>query len=160
MEQKTIIKAEDNKQEIIITREFDIPIQSLYKAHVQPELIEVWMGTNVLKFENRNQGAYLFETKDDKGNIILRSKGVIHSLTLNEEIVRTFEMSNTPYPPQLEFFTFEKLSEERSKLTMQVVYKSIYDRNEILKLPFKFGINRAHNKLETLLKTIKYVEKK
>ena len=36
MEQKTKINAEEGKQELVITREFDLPLELLFKAFVQP----------------------------------------------------------------------------------------------------------------------------
>src|SRR6185436_13306851 len=53
MERKTKIHAEDGKQELVITREFDLPLELLFKAYEEPELIEQWMGTKVLKLENK-----------------------------------------------------------------------------------------------------------
>ena len=155
MEQKTKVNAEDGKQEIIITREFDLPIDLLFKAYIESELVEQWMGTKVLTLESKKQGAYRFETTDPNGNILLQSNGVIHDLVMNEKITRTFEMENTPFPVQLEYLEFEKLTEQTSKLNMQVVYKSVADRDEILKLPFAFGINMAHNKLQETLNNLK-----
>lgn len=152
MEQKTIITAENNKQELLITRVFDLPVNLLFKAYVEAKLVEQWMGTTVLKLESKKHGAYSFETKDAKGNILLKSVGVIHDLIENEKIIRTFEMENTPYPVQLEYLDFTKLSDNTSKLSMLVIYKSVKDRDELLKLPFEYGINMAHNKIEQLLK--------
>ena len=68
MELKTKIKAEDGKQELAITREFDLPVELLFKAHVEPEILEQWMGTRVLKLEGKKHGSYQFETTDPKGN--------------------------------------------------------------------------------------------
>jgi hypothetical protein len=51
MEQKTKIHAEDGKQEITITREFDLPLELLFKAYEDPEIVEQWMGTKVLKLK-------------------------------------------------------------------------------------------------------------
>lgn len=155
MEQKTKILAEEGKQEIFITREFDLPLELLFKAYIEPELVEQWMGTKVLKLESKKQGAYRFETKDAKGNILLQSSGVIHDCVLNEKIIRTFEMENTPYPVQLEYLEFGKITDQKSELKMQVVYKSVADRDAILKLPFAFGINMAHNKLEEIASKLK-----
>lgn len=152
MEQKTKITAENNKQELLITRVFDLPVNLLFKAYVEAKLVEQWMGTTVLKLESKKHGAYSFETKDAKGNILLKSVGVIHDLIENEKIIRTFEMENTPYPVQLEYLDFTKLSDNTSKLSMLVIYKSVKDRDELLKLPFEYGINMAHNKIEQLLK--------
>lgn len=148
---KTKINAEKGKQKIVITREFDIPLELLFKAYIEPEIVEQWMGTNVIKLENKKHGSYQFETKDKSGNIVLRTNGVIHDIIQNERITRTFEMENTPYPVQLEFLEFEKLTDHSSKLIMHVIYKSVADRDELLKLPFEFGINMAHNKLEEVI---------
>jgi uncharacterized protein YndB with AHSA1/START domain len=155
MEQKTKINAEDCKQEIFITREFDLPLELLFKAYTEPEIVEQWMGTKVLKLESKKQGAYRFETTDLNGNILLQSNGVIHDFILNKKITRTFEMENTPYPVQLEFLEFEKLTDRTSKLNMHVVYKSVAARDEILKLPFAFGINMAHNRFQETLNKLK-----
>ncbi|MGV3629765.1 MAG: SRPBCC family protein [Bacteroidota bacterium] len=147
MEQKTKISAEDGKQELVITREFDLPLELLFKAYMEPEIIEQWMGTKVLKLENRKHGCYQFETTDPHGNRHLFN-GTIHEFSANRKITRTFEMENTPFPVQLEFLEFEELSPETSKLTMQIVYKSVADRDRMLQLPFAQGINMAHNRLQ------------
>jgi uncharacterized protein YndB with AHSA1/START domain len=52
MEQKTKISAEEGKQELVITREFDLLLEFLFKAYVEPEIVEQWMGTKVLKLES------------------------------------------------------------------------------------------------------------
>jgi hypothetical protein len=56
---------------------------------------------------------------------------------------------------QLEYLTFEQLTEETSKLTMQIVYKSVADRNNMLKLPFAQGIDMAHNRLQEIAGKLK-----
>jgi len=155
MEQKTKIDAESGKQEMIITREFELPVALLFKAYVEPEIITQWMGTKVLKLENKKYGSYQFETSDAKGNVAFVATGVIHEFVPDEKITRTFEMEQTPFGVQLEFLTFEKLTDDRSKLTMHVVYRSVGVRDQILSLPFAKGINMAHNRLEDIVKQIK-----
>ncbi len=150
MENKTKIKAEDGKQDLVITREFDLPLELLFKAYIESELVEEWMGTKVLKLESKRHGSYEFETTDPYGNKH-RFNGTIHDFVLNHKIIRTFEMENTPFPVQLEFLEFEKTTEDKSKLTMQIIYKSIADRENMLKLPFAQGINMAHNRLQEIL---------
>jgi uncharacterized protein YndB with AHSA1/START domain len=150
MERKTKINAEDGKQELLITREFDLPLDLLFKAYVEPEIVEQWMGTKVLKLESKNHGSYQFETTDPKGNKHLFN-GVIHEFVPNQKITRTFEMENTPFGVQLEFLTFGKLTDDTCKLTMHVVYKSVELRNQILALPFAQGINMAHNRIQEIL---------
>lgn len=150
MEKKTKINAEEGKQELVITREFELPLDLLFTAYVEPELVEQWMGTKVLKLENRKHGSYQFETTDPMGNKHVFN-GTIHDVVPNKKIVRTFEMENTPFEAQLEFLDFEALNAETSKLTMHVIYRSVALRDQLLKLPFAQGINMAHNRIQNLL---------
>lgn len=154
MEQKTKIHAEDGKQDLVITREFDLPLALLFKAYTEPEIVAQWMGTKVLKLESKKHGSYQFETTNPKGNKH-GFNGVIHEFVPNQKITRTFEMENTPFPVQLEFLEFEKLTDDTSQLTMQIVYKSVADRDKMLKLPFAFGINMAHNRLQEIVNKFK-----
>ncbi len=152
MEQKTKIHAEDGKQEITITRDFDLPLELLFKAYVEPGIIEQWMGTKVLQLESKKYGHYRFETSDPKGNMAFRATGVIHELIPEKKITRTFEMEGTPFGVQLEIYEFESLTADTSKLSMHVVYESVAQRDQVLKLPFAQGINMAHNRMEDILR--------
>ncbi|MCB0668815.1 MAG: SRPBCC domain-containing protein [Saprospiraceae bacterium] len=151
MERKTKVQAEDGKQEILITREFELPVELLFKAYIEPEIVEQWMGTKVLKLETRQHGSWQFETSDDKGNVVFRANGVIHEIQLNQKITRTFQMENTPFPVQLEFLEFSELTTSTSKLAMKIIFRSVEDRDQLLQLPFAQGINMAHNRLQSIV---------
>jgi uncharacterized protein YndB with AHSA1/START domain len=152
---QTKINAEDGRQDLLITREFDLPLELLFRAYSEPELIEQWMGTKVLKLENKKHGGWRFETKDDKGNTVFQANGVIHEFTPNQKITRTFEMDNTPFGVQLEVVEFEKLTDHTSKLNIHTIYESGAQRDQVLKLPFAKGINWAHNRLQELVSKLK-----
>jgi uncharacterized protein YndB with AHSA1/START domain len=155
MEQKTKISAEDGKQDLVITREFDLPLELLFKAYEEPEIVEQWMGTKVLKLESKKYGGYQFQTSDAKGNVVFQANGVIHEFTPNKKITRTFEMENTPFGVQIEFYEFEQLTDDSSKLTMHVIYESVVQRDQVLRLPFAQGINMAHNRLQDIISKLK-----
>ncbi len=160
MERKTEVHAEDSKQEIVITRKFDLPVELLFKAYAEPEIVEQWMGTKVLKLDSRKHGSYQFETTDGRGNVVFKANGVIHEFSPNHKITRTFEIENTPasavrFPIQLEFLEFEKLTDDTSLLTIHLVYKSVADRDHVLQLPFAHGMNRAHNRLQEIINKLK-----
>ena len=89
MDRKTKIDAEDGKQEIFITREFDLPLELLFKAYKEAEIVEQWMGTKVLKLENKKQGGFQFETTDPKGNKH-GFGGAIHEFVPNKKTARRF----------------------------------------------------------------------
>ena len=155
MERKTKINAEDGKQELVITRDFDLPLELLFKAYAEADIVEQWMGTKVLKLENKKHGGYQFETSDAKGDVVFRANGTIHEFVPNQKITRTFEMENTPFDVQIEFLEFEKLTDDTSKLTMHIVYKSVALRDQMLLLPFAQGINMAHTRLQDIVSKLK-----
>ena len=155
MARKTNVNAEEGKQELVITRDFELPLELLFRAYAEADIVEQWMGTKVLKLENKKHGYYQFETSDPQGKVVLRMNGTIHDFSTNRRIVRTFEMENTPFDVQLEFLEFEKATDETSKLTMHIVYKSVGLRDQILQLPFAQGINMAHNRLQEIVNKLK-----
>ena len=154
MERKTKINAEDGKQELTITREFDLPLDLLFKAYEDAEIVEQWMGTKVLKLENKKHGSYRFETTDPKGNKY-GFNGVIHEFSPNKKITRTFEFENTPFGVQLEVLQFEQLTDDTSKLTIHTIFESVEKRDQMLKMPFAQGINMAHNRLQEIVNKLK-----
>jgi len=148
MEPKTKVHALEGTQELMVTREFDLPLDLLFKAYVEPGIVEQWMGTKVLKLENKKHGGYQFETTDAQGKVLFQANGVIHEFSPNLKITRTFEMDNTPFGVQLEFYDFEKLTDNTSKLTMHIIFESVSQRDQVLKIGFVQGINMAHNRLQ------------
>ena len=105
----------------------------------------------MLKLESKKQGGYQLESKDAQGKVVFRANGVIHEFIPNQKITRTFEMENTPFGVQLEFYEFEQLTDDTSKLNMQVVYRSVALRDQMLKMPFAQGINIAHNRIQDIM---------
>ena len=154
MERKTKVNAEEGKHDLTITREFDLPLELLFRAYVEPEIIEQWMGTKVLKLESKKHGSYQFVTTDPRGNKH-GFNGVIHELLPDNKIIRTFEMENGTFGVTLEVLEFVKLSDDTSKLNMHVIYESVEQRDQNLKLPFSQGVNMAHNRLQEILNKLK-----
>jgi uncharacterized protein YndB with AHSA1/START domain len=154
MELKTKIQAEEGKQDMLITMEFDLPVELLFKAHAEPEIVEQWMTSKVVKLESKKHGSYQLEKTDDKGNVVFQANGVIHEFIPNQKITRTFEMANTPFGVQLEVYEFEKLTDDTSKLNMHVIYESVAQRDQVLQLPFAQGLNWAHNRLQEIVSNL------
>jgi uncharacterized protein YndB with AHSA1/START domain len=160
MEQKTKINAEAGKQDLVITREFDLPLELLFKAHVEPDIVEEVMSNpyataKLLKLESKKHGGWQLESTDGQGNVVFRANGVIHEFIPNRKITRTFEMENTPFGVQLEVYEFEQLSDDRSKLNMHVIYESVAQRDQVLKLPFAQGLSMAHDRLQDIVSKLK-----
>ena len=160
MEHKTKIHAEEGKHDLVITREFDLPVELLFKAHIEADLFEQWMSheyatVKVFKLEIKKHGCWQFDTIDNSGKKVFGAHGTVHEFVLNKKIIRTFEMDNSPFDVQMEFLDFEQLNEDTSKLTMQSIYRSVALRDQMLKLPFQQGLNMAHNRLQQIINKLK-----
>lgn len=155
MEQKTKINIEDGKQDMHITREFDLPLDLLFTAYVEPDIIEQWMTSKVVKLENKKHGSYQLQKKDDQGNLLFAANGVIHEFIPNKKITRTFEMENTPFGVQLEVYEFESLTADTSKLNMHVIYESVAQRDEVIKIGMIKGMSMAHDRIQKALNQLK-----
>ena len=156
MELKTKIHADEGRSDLKITREFDLPAELVFRAHVEPELFEQWMsheyGTvKVVKFEPRKHGGWEFETSGPDGSVVFRANGTIHEFVPDRKITRTFEMDGSPFDVQLEFLDFEALSEETSRLTIHSVYRLPELRDDMLKLPFASGLSMGHDRLQNVV---------
>ena len=154
MENKTDVRAGEGSQEIIVTRKFDLPVSLLFKAYEEAALFEQWMGTKVIKWDTQKYGAYAFETSHG-GMVVFRAHGTIHEWIPDQQIVRTFEMENTPFPAQLEYLDFEKCSDDTSQLTMQIIFRSAAFRNQLLQMPFAQGLHMAHDRLQDIISRLK-----
>lgn len=155
MEQRTNVNAEDGQQDLVITRQFDLPVELLFKAHTDPGIIEQWMGSKVVKLDAKKHGSYQLEKKDDKGNVVFGAAGVFHEFIPDRKITRTFEMAGSPFGVQLEVCEFEPVGANASKIKMHVIFESGAQRDQQLKLPFKQGINMAHDRIQAILEKLK-----
>jgi len=151
MDRKTKVEAAAGRQELTITREFDLPVELLFRAYTEPDLVAQWMGTKVVRLESRKHGSWQFETADAQGNVVFQASGVIHEFVPNQKITRTFEMENTALAAQLEFLEFERLTDATSQLTMHIVYKSVALRDQMIRIGFAPGLNMAHNRLQNIV---------
>lgn len=153
MEQRTKVAAEEGRQDLLITRTFEVPVALLFRGYTDADIVAQWMGTRVLKLESHPHGSYRFETTDPRGGKHYFN-GTIHTCDPDSLIVRTFEMEGTPFEPQLEFLEFEALSGNSSKLSIHIIYRSAALRDQMLQLPFRQGISMAHDRLETIIKNL------
>ena len=107
----------------------------------------------MIKLESKNMAATNSETTGSYG-YKHRFNGVIHEFSQDCKNPRTFEMENTSFPVQLEYLiqALEWRKKAVNSLCMWCINPA--DRDAILKLPFAFGINMAHNKIEEILKNL------
>jgi uncharacterized protein YndB with AHSA1/START domain len=158
---KTQVRAEPGKQELFITREFDAPRELVFKAHTDPKLYVQWieprrLTTTLLKFEPRSGGMWRYVSKDKDGNEYA-FHGVYHEVLAPERLIDTFEFEGLQEKGHvnLETLRLEEMPGGRTKLTIQVVFQSIADRDGMLQGGMEEGLNESHDRLEELLEKMK-----
>jgi uncharacterized protein YndB with AHSA1/START domain len=158
---KTIVRAEPGKQELFITREFDAPRELVFRAHTDPKLYTQRIGprrftTTLMKFEPRSGGTWRYVSKDKEGNEYA-FHGVYHEVLAPERLIDTFEFEGLPEKGHvsLETLRLEELPGGRTKLTIQVVFQSIADRDGMLQGGMEEGLNESHDRLDELLEKMK-----
>lgn len=155
---KTQIIAEKGKQELFITREFDAPRELVFRAFNEPELLIQWLGPHSTKmeietFDNRTGGSYRFIHSDCNGSGEFGFNGVMHEVREPERIIRTFEFEGLPERGHvvLDFLTLHVLPGNRTKLSIQSVFKSVEDRDGMVQSGMERGVNEGFDKLDDLL---------
>lgn len=151
------IIAEPNKQELFIYREFDAPRKLVFDAFIKPDVVVQWLGPNDMttEFDYAEMGSggkYRFINTDEGGNKYY-FHGSIHEETAPERIIRTFEFEGMPQRGHvvLETVLFEELSNQRTKLTIQSVFRSVEDRDGMVQSGMERGVKDGFEKLDKIL---------
>jgi uncharacterized protein YndB with AHSA1/START domain len=156
MKNKTKIIAENGIQELFIVREFEAPRELVFRAFNEPELLVQWLGgcdmnMRIDYLDNQSGGSYRFVHCTATGQEF-SFNGVIHEVAAPERIIRTFEFEGIPERGHvsLETATFEALPADRTKLTIQSIFKSVADRDAMLASGMEHGVVESHERLDVL----------
>ncbi len=151
---QTGIIAEPGRQEIVITRFFDAPRMSVFRAYADPWLISEWWGpkrysTIVENMDVRPGGIWRFINRDAEGNEYA-FHGVYHAVRPPEKLVYTFEFEGMPGHAALETVSFEEI-DGKTRMTSRSVYQSVEDRDEMLREGMEEGVAETMDRLAELL---------
>ncbi len=151
---KTNFIAEPGKQEIVVTRVFDAPRVSVFRACTDPKLISQWWGprrlTNSIdRMDVRPGGIWRVVQRDADGNEYA-FHGVYHAVDTLVRLVRTFEFEGTPGHVLLETVTFEDLG-SKTKLIDQSVFQSVEDRDAMFGAGMEEGSAESMERLAEIL---------
>ena len=154
---KTTITAEPGKQELFITREFDVPRELVFRAYTDPAIYAQWLGPRGLTttfdvFEPVSGGKYRFIQKDQDGNEF-SFHGVTHEVLPPERIIGTFEFDGLPETGHviLETTRFEALPGNRTRITSQSVFQSVADRDGMVQSGMEQGVVEGYERLDEIL---------
>ncbi len=162
MAQKNLAKiiAEPAKQELTITREFDVPRELVFRAFTDPDLYVQWIGprgltTRLEIFEPRNGGSWRYVQTDRDGHKFA-FHGVHHEVLPPERLIGTFEFEGLPETGHvlLQVARFGDLPGNRTRLTSQSVFLSVEDRDGMMQSGMEEGINQSYERLDELLEKL------
>jgi len=156
---QTKVVAEPGKQELFIVREFEAPRELVFKAFTDPKLLTRWLGPcdMTMRIDVMEPGAggyWRFIHVDTKGNEY-GFHGVTHEVTAPERLIRTFEFEGLPERGHVAMETaiFEALPGDRTRVTVQSVFRSVADRDGMVQSGMEGGVVESHQKLDELLAT-------
>jgi uncharacterized protein YndB with AHSA1/START domain len=137
-----------------ITREFDAPVEKVFRAHVDPELVVQWLGPRDLEmtvdeFDCRTGGAYRYVHR--RGDEEYRFYGSFHEVRPNELIVQTFCFEGMPDGVALEKMTFEDLGNGRTRLVGTSLVDSFEDRDAFVASGMEDGVIQGYERLDEIL---------
>lgn len=156
---QTKVVAEPGRQELFITREFEAPRELVFKAFTDPDLLTRWLGPcdmtmRIDVMEPGDGGYWRFVHIDQKGNEY-GFHGVTHEVAAPERVIRTFEFEGLPERGHaaMETAIFEALPGDRTRVTVQSVFRSVADRDGMVQSGMERGVVDSHQKLDEVLAT-------
>ncbi len=155
----TQIIAEPGVPQIVITREFKAPRELLFRAHVDPDLLVLWLGprrltTVIERYDVRDGGTWRYINRDADGNEYA-FHGVFHGTSSPENgIVQTFEFEGAPGHVALDTLTFEE-RDGKTLVRTNSIFQSVEDRDAMVASGMDEGINDSKERLDDLLERLK-----
>jgi uncharacterized protein YndB with AHSA1/START domain len=151
---RTDVTADPDVPLIRIVREFDAPPETVFRAHVEPELVAQWLGPrkysiDVVQWDCRTGGSYRYVQSaagEEHG-----FHGCFHDVRPNESIVQTFTYEGYPDGVSLERLVLDPLDDGRTRLTATSLVASFEERDAIIASGMEGGLAESYERLDELL---------
>ncbi|PJJ63374.1 SRPBCC family protein [Compostimonas suwonensis] len=158
MTNSVTITAPEGVPYIDFEREFDAPVEVVFRAHKDPELLKRWLGPHgyemiVERYDFTTGGGYRYIHRDPEGEDYAFT-GVFHVVRDNEFAIQTFEFEGFPDVVSIESITFEDLGDGRTKLSGHSVYPSQEARDGMIESNMEQGMSEGYERLDELTKTL------
>jgi uncharacterized protein YndB with AHSA1/START domain len=141
------------EREIRIERVFDAPIERVWRAFTDPELIAQWWGRgnklDVERMEVERGGHWRFVEHGPEGTHGF--EGRYREVTPMERVVQTFEWDGMPGHVAVETAEFTDLGDGRTKVTTTSLFHTVEERDGMLSSGMEIGLNESYAALDALL---------
>jgi uncharacterized protein YndB with AHSA1/START domain len=151
-----VVTAEPNTPFITMTREFNAPVDKVFKAYTDADIIKKWFGgrkykTEIDKFEPHWGGAWRLVQKSDDGEEYA-FRGVFHTVKENEFVTWTFEFEGVPDHPCLETVYFIE-KDGKTQMKSLSVFQSVEDRDGMVQSGMEEGASEGLDILAELVES-------
>ncbi len=140
---------------IEIVREFDAPVEAVFRAHREPELVRQWLGPqgyemDIERWDFTTQGGYRYVHRTPDGEA-WAFNGTFHSVRENEFAVQTFEFEGMPDVVAIETIAFEDLGDGRTRLRIHSTYPAVEARDGMVASGMETGLREGYERLDALV---------
>jgi uncharacterized protein YndB with AHSA1/START domain len=137
-----------------IVREFDAPVDKVFRAHIDPELISQWLGPRgydmrIDHYDCRTGGSYRYLHVNDGEEYGFF--GCFHEVRPSELIVQTFTFEGQPDGVALERLVLEDLGDGRTRLLATSLVDSFEARDAFVASGMEQGVREGYERLDELL---------
>ena len=148
------ITAEPGVPQILTARTLDAPLELVYRAFTEPDLLAQWLGPRkytmtVDRYDLRDGGTWRYVHADDAGNVY-GFHGVFHGTPSPDGIVQTFEFEGAPGHVQMDTVTFEA-HDGTTTVRTNSVFQSVQARDAMYESGMGDGMTQGYERLDELL---------
>lgn len=140
---------------IYFEREFDAPVEAVFRAHKDPDLVEQWLGPRgyemeIDSYEFKTGGRYRYVHRNPEGEEYTFN-GVFHVVREDEFAIQTFEFEAFPDVVSIESLRFEDLGNGRTRLSGHATYPSMEARDGMMAGGMEGGMSEGYERLDEVL---------
>ena len=142
-------------REIRIERVFDAPVERVWQAFTDPELLAQWWGRGnklvIERMEVERGGHWRFVEHSPDG--VHGFEGRYREVTPRERLVQTFEWDGMPGYVAVDSAEFEDLGDGRTKVVTTSLFHTTEERDGMLASGMADGLDQSYAALDDLLRT-------
>jgi uncharacterized protein YndB with AHSA1/START domain len=143
-------------REIRIERVFDAPVELVWRAFTDPELLAQWWGRGnklvMERLEVERGGHWRFVEHSPDG--VHGFEGRYREVTPPERLAQTFEWDGMPGYVSVDTAEFEDLGDGRTKVVTTSLFHTTDERDGMLASGMADGLNQSYVALDDLLRTL------
>ena len=157
---ETIYSKDLENKKIKVTREFDAPVEKVWRAWTEKELLDQWWAprpwktvTQTMNFSNGGTWLYYMEGPDGSGHYCRTDYNSIVTNKSYEGLVFFCDEKGNINPgfPRMNWKVAFNKADSGTKINVEITFDSIESLEKIIEMGFKEGFASAQNNLDELL---------